>query len=140
MRINTLAERRIAKILTKWGEIKKDELLELLKPYTEQEIDLLIGQQVDESGARNFFICEKDGIAYYVAVDTTQNIEFLDMISQQLDLELAEVNITMKIINHRRDEMNKELKRLYEELEKAEQLGDMVKWNLIAAEIAELEG
>lgn len=33
-----------------------------------------------------------------------------------------------------------ELMKMYEELKKAEKGGDMVKWNLIAAEIALAEG
>ena len=35
--------------------------------------------------------------------------------------------------------MMTELERLYVELEKAEAAGDMVKWNLIANRIAEME-
>jgi len=94
--MDILTEKRIIKIMDVQGDIRKDELLKMARPYTESEIDLLIEQQVDEDGARNCFICEKDGMPYYVNIETTQSMELLNTIIRQLDSELVDISTAIQ--------------------------------------------
>lgn len=125
MKSKTLEKRArdvIVSIIMESGEMEIEEIMDLIRPHflfdpmgaKEQAIrrkaHQLAAQIRDEKGVRTVFACKEDGVSKYVNIDTSQNVDDLRGVEEQLNMKLIGLYASKSKASARRTEVEGQMR------------------------------